>query len=82
MCLLSTKVCNYKLETKTYLLGPFLDGLDIRPEHKSKIREVMASVSACRTNVTPYAGNIDLTWQVGWPESSKLSLLPTRSLNV
>jgi hypothetical protein len=67
-------VCNYKFDAKTYLLGPYLDGLDIKPDHKQKIREVLASVKACRMNVTPYSGNIDLTWQVGWPESSKLVL--------
>ena len=61
MCLLLTKVCNYKLETKTHLLGPLLDGLDIVPEHKSKIREVMASIIACRRNVTPHTGNTELT---------------------
>ena len=67
-------MCNYKFDTKAHLLGPYLDGLDIKPEHKQKIREVLTSVKACRTHVTPYSGNIDLTWQVGWPESSKLVL--------
>ena len=67
-------MCNYKFETKSYLLGPYLDGLDIKPEHKQRIREVLASVKTCRMNVTPYNGNTDLTWQVGWPESSKMVL--------
>ena len=67
-------MCNYKKAAHIYLTGQFLDGLDIKPDHKNKIREVTKSVEMCRKHVTPYSGALDLTWQVGWPESSKLTL--------
>jgi hypothetical protein len=72
---LPTQVCNYKLDAHAYLLGLWLDGLDIAPDCKAKIREVMKTISSCRSNVSPYGDEpMDLTFQVNWKDSSKLTL--------
>ena len=67
-------VCTLKLDARTYLLGPWLDGLDINPTTKSKAREIFASVENVRQWLSPY-GDVaaDTTWQANWFPSSTLT---------
>ena len=65
-------------EMKTWLLGPFLDGRNIVPECKSKLREVFASRDSYTQLLRPLtveeADNIDVSWQATWPKSGLLTL--------
>ena len=66
---------NLEFYARNYLLGAFLDGLDIPPDHKSQIRSVLATVSTVRNKLTPYSGPTPFTtWQLTWKPSSTLTL--------
>ena len=67
-------VCCFKQELRCLLLGKWLDVLDICPEVKVKARCIFTSFERVRSDLTPYdEGAVDLTWQAGWAESSKLT---------
>ena len=67
-------ICCFKQDLRCYLLGKWLDVLDICPEVKRKARCIFTSFERVRIDLTPYdEGAVDLTWQAGWAESSKLT---------
>ena len=67
-------VCCFKQDLRCYLLNKWLDVLDICPEVKHKARCIFTSFERVRSDLTPYdEGKVDLTWQAGWAESSKLT---------
>jgi len=67
-------VLNLKFDARTYLLGDWLDGMNLNPQCKAKIRDALSSFEAVRRDLTPYnAGKIDLSWQATWPQSAVLT---------
>ena len=65
---------NLKVDARTYLLGDWLDGVNINPQCKSKIRECLSSFEAVRRDLTPHNwGKVDLSWQATWPQSAVLT---------
>ena len=67
----------YKL--KQYLLGPWLDELNVPPYIKVKSREIFASRKSYRQLYSPLTGEVDTAWLLGWPVvgSQLLSFLAT-----
>ena len=66
-----------KMDARTYLLGEWLDALNIKPECKAKVRSVLASFETTRHDLSPYDDTQftpDLSWQVGWPTSATLTV--------
>ena len=63
-----------KKAAKEFLLGSWLDGLDVEPLHKEKARSVFASFQSARTQYLNYEGDpvADTTYQANWKESSVL----------
>ena len=65
-------VLNMKLCARDYLLGEYLDGLNIQPHCKSDIRRIFADFTSVRTFVTTYDGECDLSYQANWKKSALL----------
>jgi hypothetical protein len=69
-------ILDKKMDAKDHLLGPWLEGLDVPPVHKSKAREVFGSFASVRKHYCALPGDSepDLTYQAGWPESSTMMM--------
>lgn len=60
-----------KLRMRDYLCGEFLDDRAIRPDAKSKVREVFLNHYSYRLfSGFPHDPHHDLTWQAGWAPSA------------
>ena len=68
-------ILNFKFALKAFLLGEYLDGLNIPASVKSQLRKVFDSFESVRKHVTNYDGCEfpDLSWQVGWASSCLLT---------
>ena len=67
-------VLNLKFDARTFLLGAWLDGINLNPQCKAKIRDALSSFEAVRRDLTPYNdGKVDLSWQATWPQSAVLT---------
>ena len=65
-------VLNLKLDAKNYLLGEHLDGLNIDPSAKAKLRDVFATFTSVRAYVTGYEDEdtkVDISYQANWANS-------------
>ena len=67
-------VLNLKFDARTFLLGDWLDGMNLNPQCKAKIRDCLCSFEAVRRDLTPYNdGKVDLSFQATWPQSAVLT---------
>ena len=63
---------NFKNQVRVHLLGPVLDELPLKPDVKSKMRDVFQSHDKVRNMVSGLpGGDVDTTWRGGWPKPAE-----------